>query len=64
VVTDRASTVPRAQGVKVERMIATPTPFNTQLWRVIAVNVDQYFNLNTLLFAGDEATPVHAYDRC
>jgi inner membrane protein len=63
VVTDRAATILTAQGVKVERLIATPTPFNTLLWRVIAVNKDQYFNLYTSLFAGDEAIPVHAHDR-
>jgi inner membrane protein len=63
VVTDRAAAVLTARGVKIEKMIAMPTPFNTLLWRVIVVNKDQYFNLYTSLFADAEAMPIHAHDR-
>jgi len=32
----------RADGRKVERLLVTPTPFNTVLWRVVAVTPDGY----------------------
>jgi inner membrane protein len=32
----------RADGKKVERLLVTPTPFNTMLWRVVAVTPDGY----------------------
>jgi inner membrane protein len=31
-----------AQGVTVERLLVTPTPFNTVLWRVVAISPDGY----------------------
>lgn len=34
-----------AAGVRPERVLATPTPFNTLLWRAIAVEPDRYLNL-------------------
>jgi inner membrane protein len=31
------------QGIAVERLLVTPTPFNTIAWRVVAMQRDQYF---------------------
>ena len=34
-----------AAGIEAERALATPTPFNSLLWRVIAIDGERYFNL-------------------
>ena len=49
-----------AQGVAVERLLVTPTPFNSLLWRVVAVSGDAYHEgFYSLL----DATPRIAFDR-
>jgi len=63
VVTGRAESVLKARGVTPERLIATPTAFNTLFWRVIAVDGDRFYNLYTPLIARDGEVPVHAHDR-
>lgn len=42
VVAARAGETLAEKGVEVERMLATPTPFNTVLWRVVAMTPDGY----------------------
>jgi inner membrane protein len=41
-VTERAMTTPEAQGVGPDRILVTPTPFNTILWRVVLLREDSY----------------------
>ncbi len=41
-VAQRAHAELAAQGVEVERVLVTPTPLNTVLWRVVAVTPTQY----------------------
>lgn len=42
-----------AQAPDVERILVTPTPFNSLLWRVVAVTPDHYFEGYRSLFDGD-----------
>lgn len=62
VVQDRSRALLAEAGVAPDRLIATPTPFNTLLWKVIAVEGNRYINLYVPLFRGlDGATAfVHA----
>ncbi len=41
-VLDRVRAMPEAQGLPPERILVTPTPFNTILWRVVLVHEDHY----------------------
>ncbi len=50
----------RAEGVQVERLLVTPTPFNTLLWRVVVVTPDGYREGFRSLFDRD---PRVAFDR-
>jgi inner membrane protein len=50
-------------GVDPERVIASPTPFNTLYWRVLAVERDRYVNLYLPLFGGDDAITAYAHPR-
>ena len=43
------------QGIEVERMFSTPTPFNSLLWRVILVDGEHYYE--TLVSWWDDAPP-------
>ncbi len=44
-----------------ERTLATPTPFNTLLWRVIAVDGDRYLNLYVPLLGGAETISAYGH---
>ncbi len=49
-----------AQGIAAERVLVTPSPFNTVLWRVVAVSGDAYFEgFRSLL----DDTPAMQFDR-
>lgn len=50
-------------GVEAERTIATPMPFNTAFWRVIAIERDRYLNVYVPLLGGDDAVTVYAHPR-
>ena len=56
------------QGIEVERMFSTPTPFNSLLWRVILVDGEHYYE--TLVSWWDDAPPAlvrlprNAHGRC
>lgn len=50
-------------GVEPERVIASPTPFNTLYWRVLAVERDRYVNLYLSLLGGDDAITAYAHPR-
>lgn len=52
-----------AEGVPVERLLVTPTPFNTLLWRVVAVTPQGYLEGFRSLFDGDERLRFDAFPR-
>jgi len=49
------TTALRQQGLRAERVLVTPTPFNTVLWRIVVMDGDRYFEgFRSLLDHGDE----------
>ncbi|MCR9070236.1 MAG: metal-dependent hydrolase [Alphaproteobacteria bacterium] len=50
-------------GVEPERTVATPMPFNTLFWRVIAIEPDRYLNVYVPLLGGDDALTAYAHPR-
>ena len=59
-VTDTARQALAAQGIRAEHLLVTPTPFNTLLWRVVAVDgVHYHEGFRSLLDAG----PTMHFDR-
>lgn len=60
---NRAATLLAGKGITPERMIATPTPFNTLLWRVIVIDGDRSLNLYMPVIGGPERTTLYAHDR-
>jgi inner membrane protein len=55
VVTDTAERALAAQGIRAERVLVTPTAFNTVLWRVVAIDGAHYHEgFRSLLDAGPE----------
>lgn len=59
----RAGAVLAGFGVSPERTLATATPFNTLLWRVIALDGDRYLNLYVPILGGREAVTAYAHPR-
>jgi len=58
---DRAGTALAATGVAPERLLATPTPFNTLFWRVTALDGDRYLTLYVPLLGGADAITAYAH---
>lgn len=50
-------------GITADRMFVTPTPFNTVLWRVVAIEGSRYINLYMPLFGGDDAVTAYVHPR-
>lgn len=59
--TARAGAVLAGAGIAPSRVLATPTPFNTLLWRVIAVDGDRYLNLYVPILGGAGAVTTYAH---
>lgn len=59
----RAERVLAAAAVSPERVIATPTPFNSLFWRVIAVDGGRYFNIYVPLLGDEKAVTAYAHPR-
>lgn len=57
----RAAAALTLAGVAPDRTLATPTPFNTLFWRVIAVDGDRYLNLYVPLLGGADAITAYAH---
>ncbi len=51
------------QGLGFEHLIASPTPFNSLFWRVIAVDGPRYYDVFVPLLGGREATTLYAHQR-
>ncbi len=63
IATGRGEKAIAAAGLKAERVMATPTPFNTLFWRVIAIDGPHYYNIYVPLLGGDTATTVYRHPR-
>jgi inner membrane protein len=50
-------------GISPERAFATPTPFNSLFWRVVAVDGPRYINLYVPLLAGADAITAYVHSR-
>jgi inner membrane protein len=59
----RATDALARHGVVPERLIATATPFNSLLWKAIAIDGDRYLNLYIPLFGGDESITSYVHSR-
>lgn len=59
----RAATVLAERGVEPDRLLATPTPFNSLLWRAIAVDGARYFNVYVSLVGDAGSASVYAHPR-
>jgi inner membrane protein len=51
------------QGVRYERLISTPAPFNTLLWRFVGMDGERYFETYRSVFDGDAPLVVDHYPR-
>lgn len=63
VVEARAAGLLAQAGIAPERLRATPTPFNTLLWKVIAIDGERYLNLYMPIFGGDSQVTAYAHPR-
>ena len=60
---DRAESVLAKGGITPERTVSTPTPFNTLMWRVIAIDGDRYLNVYVPLLGDEDDVVAHAHPR-
>jgi inner membrane protein len=59
----KANRLLASNNITPDRLIATPTPFNTVLWRAIVIDGERSFNLYIPVFGGPERARLYAYDR-
>lgn len=61
----KIETVLDTRGIQAERLLVTPMPFSTILWRGIAIDGDQYINVYSALFDDETAGEgqVHFHER-
>jgi inner membrane protein len=52
-----------SQGVRHERLISTPAPFNTLLWRFVGMDGDRYFETYRSILDGDAPLVVNHHPR-
>jgi inner membrane protein len=52
-----------ADGMRYERLTVTPMPFNSLLWRGLAIDGDQYANVYVSVLDGAAVAPVHRHRR-
>ena len=62
-VTNQAQILLADHGIKPEKLLAIPTPFNTFHWRVIGIDGERSFNLYTTVFGDPEAASLYVYNR-
>lgn len=62
IVLERAREALAAEGVAYDRLLATPTPFNTVLWRIVAVGDGEYLE-GFHRIGADAAPEFHVYPR-
>jgi inner membrane protein len=59
----RARSALAKAGIAPERAFATPTPFNTLFWRVVAIDGARYFNVYVPLLGGADAITAYVHPR-
>lgn len=62
-VLSRAAPLLAGWRIKPEAVVATPTPFNTLFWRIIAVERARYINIYMPFFSGPETITAYAHSR-
>jgi inner membrane protein len=62
-VEQRAARLIAAAGIDVEQLRATPMPFNTLLWKVIALKGEHYLNLYVPVFGDDKEVTAYMHPR-
>lgn len=62
-VEQRAARLIAASGIDVDQLRATPMPFSTLLWRVIALEGDHYLNLYVPVLGDDKAITAYMHPR-
>jgi inner membrane protein len=62
-VTTQAHASLRAQGIAAERVLVTPTAFNTVLWRIVAMDGERYHEGFYSLLDGQRPVAFDAFDR-
>lgn len=62
-ISSKAVTLLAEKNITADKLIATPTPFNTVLWRAIVIDGNRSFNLYMPIFGGPEQATLYAYDR-
>ncbi len=63
VVYSRAARVLSDAGIRPERMLAIPTPFNSLYWKVIALDGERYLNLYLPVFGSAESVTAYVHPR-
>ena len=63
VVHARAERILAGMAAPTDQVIASPTPFNTLFWRVIAMDKRRYFDLYIPLLGDDDTITVYVYPR-
>jgi len=53
----------RAQGIAAQQVLVTPAPFNTLLWRVVAMTPEHYYEGFTSLLDADASITFDRFDR-
>jgi inner membrane protein len=53
----------RAQGIAAQQVLVTPAPFNTLLWRVVAMTPEHYYEGFTSLLDADASVRFDRFDR-
>lgn len=59
----RASAMLADAGIEPDRLLATPTPFNTLFWRAIAIDGDRYLNLYLPVLGASDAATAYIHPR-
>lgn len=62
-VEQRAARLLADAGIRPEQLRATPTPFNTLFWKVMALDGERYLNLYVPVFGGDEQVTAYQHPR-
>ncbi len=63
IVEQRAERMLAEAGITVEALRATPTPFNSLLWKVIALSGERYVNLYVPVFGSDAQVTAYVHPR-
>lgn len=63
IVEQRAARMLAEAGIVPERLRATPTPFNTLLWKVIAIDGARYLNLYVPVFGDESQVTAYVHPR-